>query len=285
MKPEILCVDASTLNHPSLQNTYPKVEKLFYVGNPALLGERIVAVVGMRAASSYGLSAAYRFAKELSDRGISVISGLARGVDGAAHRGALAGCTPTIAVLAHGLHQIYPPEHRNLAREILEKGGLLLSEYPEGVGPQKVYFPLRNRIIAALSESTIVVEARQKSGSLITAQCALELGKEVYVVPGRYDDAGFLGGHSLIQEGARLLKEVGDVIGGVEMCKRGDESPLRKYFLENGGILTLEELFAGTRFSLPELYQMLEDLIVSKTVLELFPQQYSWIKNGNERVS
>lgn len=272
----IKSVHARDLSLPALENVKPELGELFFVGDVCLLQREIVAIVGTRAASSYGLGAAFKFGKNISERDRIVVSGLARGIDGAAHRGAVAAEKPTIAVLAHGLDRIYPPEHFALAQKIVRCGGLLLSEYGEGVPPKRRHFPLRNRIIAGLCSSAIVIEAREKSGSLITAQFALDLGRQVYVVPGKYDDPGFTGGHALIQEGAQLLRTVEEVIHS-PLSSESDVGRMHRFFLENGGTVTLEELFIRSRFSLADLRNHLDALLRNGKIVEIFPQQYSWI--------
>lgn len=276
MKREIHSVPAPSLMCEAFENVRPQVKHLYYVGDLKVLEKPSIAIVGTRSASQYGMASGFKIAKELSKNGWVVVSGLARGVDGAAHRGALSGGTPTVAVLAHGLDRVYPTEHRELAEQILREGGLLLSEYEEGVPPEKYHFPLRNRIIAAVSQSVVVIEAKERSGSLITAQFSLDLGKDVYVVPGKYGDPGYQGSHALIQEGAQLLREVSDISGTRQECQ-SSSNPLKKVFLEGNGTATLEDLFVKTRFSLADLHAKVDALLQSGDVIEVFPQQYSWI--------
>ncbi len=170
-----------------------------------------VAVVGSRRASLYGLFAAEHLAYDLALRGVSVVSGLARGVDAAAHRGALKGDGETFAVLGNGLASIYPPEHAALASEVGERGGII-SEYPMGMGPLPHNFPRRNRIISGLCHGVVVVEAATRSGALITADCALEQGREVFAVPGPITTATSQGTHRLIKQGAKLVASVEDIL-------------------------------------------------------------------------
>jgi DNA processing protein len=170
-----------------------------------------VAVVGSRAAGTYGKYTTERLCRELALRGITVVSGLARGIDSAAHRGALAGRGRTIAVLGCGLDVVYPPENESLYGEI-ERQGALLSEFSLGTPPNAPNFPARNRIISGLSLGVVVVEASQKSGSLITARIALEQGREVFAVPGSIDSAGSRGTNQLIKQGAKLIENVDDIL-------------------------------------------------------------------------
>jgi DNA processing protein len=170
-----------------------------------------VAVVGSRAASSYGLEAASRIAGDLAEAGILVVSGLARGIDSAAHRAALAAGGETVAVLGSGVDVVYPPEHRRLAAEVAGHGAVI-SEFPPGTSPAAFHFPARNRIISGLSQVVVVVEAAEKSGSLITAGCALEQGREVMVVPGNVLSGRYRGGHALIRDGAAVVESAEDVL-------------------------------------------------------------------------
>jgi DNA processing protein len=170
-----------------------------------------IAVVGSRRTSHYGQSAADRLAYQLAKVGFTVISGLARGIDTAAHRGALKAGGRTVAVLGSALDRLYPPENAELAGEI-ERSGCVMSEFPLGTEPGKTTFPMRNRIVSGLSEGLLVVEAGLKSGALITAHEALEQGRHVFAVPGRIDTVSAKGCHALIKQGARLVDDVDDIL-------------------------------------------------------------------------
>ncbi len=170
-----------------------------------------IAVVGSRAASTYGLYTTEKISRELALRGITVISGLARGIDSAAHRGALAGKGRTIAVLGCGADVVYPSENKRLYEEITDNGAIV-TEFPFGTPPMAANFPARNRIISGISLGVVVVEATDKSGSLITARIALEQGREVFAVPGSIDARGSRGTNKLIKEGAKLVECVDDII-------------------------------------------------------------------------
>jgi DNA processing protein len=170
-----------------------------------------VAIVGSRHATPYGLAQAERLAGSLARAGLSIISGLARGIDGAAHRGALAAGGRTVAVLGSGLAHVYPPEHADLAEEIARQGALL-SESPPRFAPLAGVFPQRNRLISALALGVIVVEASDRSGALITARHALEQGRDVFAVPGRVDNRMSRGPHRLIRDGAKLIETAEDVL-------------------------------------------------------------------------
>jgi DNA processing protein len=170
-----------------------------------------VAIVGSRAGSPYALAVAERLAADLAERGLTIVSGLARGVDSAAHRGALAGGGKTIAVLGCGADVVYPPEHAALAGEIAERGAVI-SELVPGTPPQAWFFPQRNRIISGLCRAIVVVEAGEKSGSLITARCALEQGRDVLAVPGNILNGRNRGGHALLRDGAKIVETADDIV-------------------------------------------------------------------------
>jgi DNA processing protein len=184
---------------------------LLYVRGTLMADEACLAVVGSRAAGTYGRYTAERLSRELALRGVTVVSGLARGIDTAAHRGALAGRGRTIAVLGCGLDVAYPPENAALLEEILRRGAAI-TEYPFGTPPNANHFPARNRIISGLSLGVTVVEATEKSGSLITARLALEQGRDVFAVPGSVDAAGSRGTNRLIKEGAKLVESADDIL-------------------------------------------------------------------------
>ena len=184
---------------------------LWVRGNLGALTSCAVAIVGSRAGSPYALAVAERLAADLSTRGIVIVSGLARGVDSAAHRGALAAKGATLAVLGSGADVVYPAEHRDLAREI-EADGAIVSELVPGTPPQKQFFPLRNRIISGLSRAVLIVEAGEKSGSLITARCALDQGREVLAVPGNVLSGRNRGGHALLKDGAKIVESADDIL-------------------------------------------------------------------------
>lgn len=179
-------------------------------GQIDVLQRPAVAVIGSRAATPYALEVASRLAAELAGRGMLVVSGLARGVDSAAHRGCLT-AGPTAAVLGSGLDRVYPREHQALAAEIAANG-VILSELPPGTAPLPGHFPLRNRIISGISLGTVVVEASEQSGSLITARCALEQGRDVMAVPGSVLSGRNRGSHALLKDGARVVETADDIL-------------------------------------------------------------------------
>ncbi len=193
---------------------------------PELLERPSVAIVGARACSSYGRSVARTLGRELAAAGLVVVSGMARGIDSEAHRGALDAGGVTVAVLGCGIDRDYPAANRDLARRIVEQG-LIISEYEAGVEPAPWRFPARNRIIAGLCMATVVIEARERSGALITADFALEDGREVMVVPGEITSAVSAGSNALLRLGATPVTAAADVLEayGIELCVEPPEMP------------------------------------------------------------
>ena len=208
-------IDILTESHPGyprpLREIHDPPGVLFVRGRILPADGLAVAIVGTRHATHYGLQTAERLANALAQRGICVVSGLARGIDAAAHRGAMAAGGRTLAVLASGVLNVYPPEHRELADQVAAQGALI-SEAPPHMEPLSGMFPQRNRIISGLSHGTIVVEAAERSGALITARHAMEQGREVFAVPGRVDSRMSHGCHRLIRDGAKLVETVDDIL-------------------------------------------------------------------------
>jgi DNA processing protein len=183
---------------------------LWYRGTLDAFRRPAVAIVGSRSASAVALETAERLGADIAARGLAVVSGLARGVDSAAHRGALR-TGYTIAVLGSGVDYIYPHEHVTLARDVAAHG-LVISEFPPGTVPLKFHFPMRNRVISGLSRAVVIVEASEQSGSLITAGCALEQGREVMAVPGNVLSGRNRGAHALIRDGAKIVECADDIV-------------------------------------------------------------------------
>ena len=194
-----------------LKNIYDPPMVLYIKGSFEEIDNYSIAIVGTRKASRYGLKQAYSFAKELASKKITVVSGLAYGVDIAAHQGALDGKGRTVAVLGSGLKQIYPHKHINEAKRIINNGALI-SEFPLYTTPVPYNFPKRNRIISGLVLGVIVIEAGMKSGAVITAYSALQQGRDVFALPGDVDRLQSFGTHKLIQEGAKLITKIDDVL-------------------------------------------------------------------------
>ena len=218
-KPEerIRQISSKSAEYPQKLNNYPKMPEILFVkGNLPDAKKPTAAIVGARACSPYGRIQAFRYAKILSSAGVQIISGMAYGIDAEAHKGALEGGTPTYAVLAGGVDICYPSGNRPLYARILRENGGILSEQPPGMWARNYFFPARNSIISGLADLVLIVEAREKSGSLITAQWALDQGKIVYAVPGPVNEALSMGCHKLIYDGAGiayspeiLLRELG----------------------------------------------------------------------------
>jgi DNA processing protein len=225
-----------TLAHPA----YPDLLKtiadppplLFVRGDPAFLAQPQVAIVGTRNPSRGGEQLAHDFAADLAGRGLVITSGMALGIDGAAHQGALDAKGITIAVLGTGPDRLYPRTHLRLAEQVLANGGLIISEYLPGTPPLAPHFPRRNRIISGLSMGVLVVEAALQSGSLITARLAAEQGREVWALPGSVHNPQTKGCHTLIREGAKLVEEaahiledIGPLLGNLRKEKRAAPAP------------------------------------------------------------
>jgi DNA processing protein len=177
----------------------------------ALADSPSVAIVGSRAPTPYGLEVAGQLAADLASRAVTIVSGLARGIDSAAHRGALTSRGTTVAVLGSGVDVVYPPEHAALAHEIEEQGAVI-SEVVPGTPPNPVFFPQRNRLISGLCRATVVIEAGKTSGSLITARCALDQGRDVLAVPGSVLSGRNRGGHGLLRDGAKIVESADDIL-------------------------------------------------------------------------
>lgn len=208
-------------------------------GELSLLDRPALAVVGARNASAAGVRLARRWAEELSDAGLVIVSGLARGIDAAVHQGALAG--GTVAVVAGGVDVVYPPEHEALMAEIATRG-LVLAEAPPGTEPQARHFPRRNRIIAGLAAATLVVEAAPRSGSLITARLAAEFGRDVLAVPGSPLDPRAQGCNQLIREGATLVQRAEEVLEALSAFGSGEAALGQRFQLADGVAAPVSEM-------------------------------------------
>ena len=201
----IRCARKDSSVYPARLKELPGMPKqLYYIGSFPDDAKPTAAIVGARLCSPYGRIQAFNYGKFLSEHGVQVISGMAAGIDAEGHKGALEGGTPTFAVLGNGVDICYPSSSRGIYRRIPEKNGGIISEYEPGTKGRAYYFPARNRIISGLADLVLVVEAKEKSGSLITAACALEQGKMVYAIPGAVNDALSRGCHKLIYDGAGI---------------------------------------------------------------------------------
>jgi len=254
---------------------------LYRQGRPLDGMRPALAIVGSRNPTAQGLQNAQRFARSLAEADLTIVSGLALGIDGAAHQGALEGAPEasfaTVAIVGTGLDRVYPKQHHELAHRIAERGALV-SEYPLGTPPRQENFPRRNRLIAGLSQGTLVVEAALQSGSLITARMAVEQGKEVFAIPGSIHSPQARGCHALLRQGAKLVESAQDVLEELRLAPRaplaamaeapeGEPDPL----LEAMGYdpATLDALIARTGIPAPKLQAMLLELELAGHVARL----------------
>jgi DNA processing protein len=254
---------------PLLACTIDPPPVLWIRGSHDVLARPGVAIVGSRAASPYALQVAARLAAGLAERGVVVPSGLARGVDSAAHRGCLKAGGGTIAVLGSGLDRVYPPEHEELAEEIA-RDGLLMSELAPGAAPLPEHFPLRNRIISGISIATVVVEASEHSGSLITARCALEQGRDVMAVPGSVLTGRNRGSHALLKDGAKVVETADDILQELEWRPVSGRNETAKQLIEEQLLGRMEP---GEAYELDQLVHVTGiggvELLARLTELEL----------------
>jgi DNA processing protein len=213
MKHEIKSITWESPLYPQkLREIYDPPKELYYIGDITLLNAPSISMIGCRNASPYGLRIANIFSQQLAKEGYIIVSGFARGIDQEAHKGCLAKSGKTIAVMGSGLDIIYPRDSEDLFDEIINKGGLVISEFPLGTPPYKENFPQRNRIVSGLCDKLVVVEAKKKSGTLITVDFALEQGKDVYVIPGNIDSLNSEGTNELIKQGAIMLTSYKELI-------------------------------------------------------------------------
>ncbi|MDD2509664.1 MAG: DNA-processing protein DprA [Syntrophomonas sp.] len=266
---------------PMLRNIYSPPFMLYFRGYMESLEELCLAVVGSRAASDYGRTTARKLGNNLASRGISVVSGMARGIDAEAHRGALDAGGRTVAVLGSGLNVIYPRSNTRLYHEIIEHG-VVISEFPLDTNPDARNFPMRNRIISGISRGVVVVEARARSGALITADFALEQGRDVFAVPGPINRESSLGANNLIKQGAKLITGVEDIIEEYyDITIPESECPVQEQLLfldeqervlinclaENS--LLFDDIIASTGFTIGQLSSLLLKLELAGIVKSL----------------
>ncbi|MFH2122245.1 MAG: DNA-processing protein DprA [Pseudomonadota bacterium] len=239
---QAICLDDQ--NYPSLLRQINGPPPVLYVrGRSELLETCCVAIVGARAATTYGHRVASFLARDLAARGVTVVSGLALGIDACAHAGALAASGATVAVLGCGLDVVYPQQNNDLYEQI-EDAGVLVTEYPLGTRPDAFRFPARNRIIAGMSYGVVVVEAARKSGSLITAELALDEGRDVFAVPGQLDSFKSAGAHWLLQQGAKLVLSAEDILEELHLCTGVQGEKTRGTGAENETLELAPELLA-----------------------------------------
>ncbi len=287
----------------ALKEIYDPPPVLYYLGDVELLQTISVAMVGSRRHTRYGAKIARKLAAELVSAGLTVTSGMARGIDTCAHRGALEAEGKTVAVMGCGLDLCYPPENKDLKKRI-QQDGLAVSEFPPGVPPAPLHFPRRNRIISGLSRGTVVVEAGLKSGALITAEFALEQGREVFAVPGSIESPYSRGCHKILREGAKLVETVADILeeiafpvsgcqsrgaGGREHAAQEGFSPEQLSFRSEEMQLlevvqyepvSLEELAGFVQIPLPRLNHLLLELEMKGLIEQLPGKNFVRITHG-----
>jgi DNA processing protein len=267
---------------PAPLKQIPYAPPFLYVKGTLLPGDDLaVAVVGTRRPSYYGRRAGYRLAADLCRHGVTIVSGLARGIDTAAHQAAVDCGGRTLAVLGCGLDNVYPPENKQLYRAIPENGALI-SEFGLGTPPEARNFPIRNRIISGLSRGVVVVEAGEQSGTHITANYALEQGREVFAVPGPIDSPGSIGPHRWIQQGAKLIREASDILEelGSQAAAPASEPEVAPFRSEDPVIahlsttpLQMDELIRAAGLPAPEVMSRLTLLELQGLIREL-PGKY-----------
>jgi len=285
---KIICKEDA--DYPFNLKNIPDPPILLYVKGELIKEDNLgLAIVGSRRASFYGLSSAERFCLSLSAKGFTLISGMARGIDTCAHRAALKQRGRTIAVMGSGFNNIYPPENKNLVEEI-SASGAVISEFPIDAQPLKEHFPQRNRVISGLALGVLVIEAARNSGALITADFALEQGREVFALPARIDSPNSSGTNALIKQGAKLVDCVEDIIeefdfGGVERPKeervRGVSGPgvsdkeevLRG--LLSAGPLALDEIIEKINMGIGDISVILLKLQIKKIIRQLPGERFA----------
>lgn len=273
-------------DYPSLLREIPDPPAVLYVLGE-LPDEKLprLAIVGTRKATSSGCLIAKALAKELSEAGFIIVSGLAMGIDTAGHEGVVASRGKTVAVLGNGLNGIYPRLNKNLAEKILELGGAVISEYPPTEPAFPSNFLARNRIVSGLCLGTIVVEAPERSGSLVTARLALEQNREVFVVPGPANHPNYAGSHQLIRDGARLIVSAKDILADLninppvpEKKFSLEEESVLKIFLKNKKALSIDKIIELTKLDSQTVNKTVAFLIIKGIIKEALGQ-YSLNKN------
>ena len=270
-----------------LKKIYDPPLVIFIQGNKQLLNKSQLAIVGSRSASVSGRETAFEFAQQLAEMGLVISSGLALGIDAVAHKGALTSNASTIAVVATGLDKVYPARHRALAQQIISSRGAIISEFLPGTLPKAGHFPKRNRIISGLSIGVLVVEATLKSGSLITARCALEQNRDVFAIPSTINNPQGKGCHWLIKQGAKLVEEVADIIEELTFLDKwslySKQQEKSQGIVNNDFVqknqnksLCVDELLASVGFEITPIDKVvsrsklpIEEVLIRLTMLEL----------------
>lgn len=285
---EYICSDDK--NYPiNLKYIYDAPKVLFYKGDINIANKMSLAMVGSRKPTDYGIHCAKNISKKLSDAGINIISGLAVGIDSYCHLGAIEGSSKTISVFASSVDNPLPKSNIKLANKILDDGGLILSEYNIGENVYRSNFANRNRIMSGLSSGVIVVEAAEKSGSLITVEFALEQGKNVFAVPGNINSYMSKGCHKIIKEGAKLIDGIEDILNEYEITsinfkenwKNYDNMKLSKESikvieaLKYKGVLHIDEICDNTRMEIKSVNTILSELVLNDVLIEMNNKKYS----------
>jgi len=288
-KSEIITFD-DPLYPNLLKQIYDPPLVIFLQGNKNLLNQSQLAIVGSRSASVSGRDTAFNLAKQLMESGLVITSGLALGIDAYAHRGALSFDASTIAVVATGLDKVYPARHRALAQQIISQEGAIISEFLPGTLPKAGHFPKRNRIISGLSIGVLVVEAEMKSGSLITARCALEQNRDVFAIPSTINNPQAKGCHWLIKQGAKLVEDLADITSELTILNKPGQDiakTIKSQSIVNIGInqkdqnnnLCADELLASVGFEVTPVDRIvfrsklpIDEVLTRLTLLELSGQ-------------
>lgn len=277
-------------NYPTnLKHIYDVPKVLFYKGDINIANNMSLAMVGSRKPTDYGIHCAKNISKRLSDAGINIISGLAVGIDSCCHVGAMEGSSKTISVFASSVDNPLPKSNIKLANKILDDGGLLLSEYNIDENVYRSNFANRNRIMSGISSGVIVVEAAEKSGSLITVEFALEQGKNVFAVPGNINSYMSKGCHKIIKEGAKLIDGIEDILNEYEITNMNFKENLKNYdniglskesikvieALKYKGVLHIDEICDNTRMEIKSVNTILSELVLNDVLIEMNNKKYS----------
>lgn len=271
---------------PLLKEIYRPPATLYYIGSLANAGQYVLSVVGTRKPTNYGLRIATDLVQSIARRGVIIVSGLAYGIDARAHAAALEAGGKTWAVLASGLDRIYPASHRVLAEKIISSGGALISDYPPGTEPLKQHFPARNRIIAGLALGTLIVEAPEKSGALITANFALEYNREVLAVPGEAYNPSAVGTNRLIKQGAKAVTEAADILEIFDLAdtpkiqesrrsQPANEAERVVLDLLRAGPQTVDQICEKCKLGISTMNSALSFLEMSGAIIQIEPQTYA----------
>lgn len=261
-----------------LQQIENSPKQLYYIGNIDLLYQDCFAIIGTRRITNYGIRNCKEFSKEIALRDIPIVSGMAIGTDTVAHKTAIEYGGSTIAVLGGGLERIFPKQNYELFNQIVEKGGLVITEYENDVEPDKTKFPQRNRIVSAISEGVLIVEAACRSGTSITAKYARQQGKKIFAIPGKLDNSFGVGVNKLIKEGAILTTEIEDILVNYPQFmnkKRKDEvqKEIKKeykkiYKILNREDCTIDDLINQTDYEIKQLLKILSNMQIENIIIQ-----------------